>query len=329
MGRERPAVSFVIPVRNGSPHVSRCLAAIAANARTSADVEVLVVDNGSSDDSAEIARRLGARVLSLPSGRVGACRNAGAAAARGDILAFIDVDNEIGPAWLHSCANAFREAGVGGAGYPYHAPADATWVQRAYDGLRMRAAERRNVEWLGAGNLAVRRDVFEQIGGFDEELEACEDVELCHAVRRAGHRIVSEPGMKSVHHGDPRTLAELFLGELWRGRDNLRVSLRGPVTVRTLPGMVLPVAGLASLGLLALGLFSWPWGGGALAAAGAAGVLAIASLKAAVIIHRGRVRSPLGWAQGFAVAATYEAARALSIVSGATHRTRVRVARHV
>jgi hypothetical protein len=325
----RPVVSFIIPVRNGSAHVSRCLAAIAANARTSADVEVLVVDNGSTDGSGESARRLGARVVSLPGARVGTCRNAGAAAARGDILAFIDVDNEIGAGWLRSCATAFQEDGIGAAGYPYNAPADATWVQRAYDGLRARTSDRRDVEWLGAGNLAIRRTVFEQIGGFDEGLEACEDVQLCQAVRRAGHRVAGEPGMKSVHHGDPRTLTELFLGELWRGRDNLRVSLRGPMTVRTLPSMILPVAGLASLGLLALGLLSWPWTGGTLAATGVAGALAIASLKTAVIIRRGRLRSPIGWLQGFVVAATYEAARALSIVSGATHRTRVRVVRHV
>jgi hypothetical protein len=185
------------------------------------------------------------------------------------------------------------------------------------------------VEWLSAGNLAILRTVFERIGGFDEDLEACEDVQLCHAVRRAGHRIASDPGMRSVHHGDPRNLTELFLGELWRGRDNLRVSLRGPVTWRTLPSAILPVAGLASLVLLAIGLPAWPWVGGGLAAIGAGGLVLITGLKTAVIIRRGRLRSPIAWLQGFAVAATYEAARALSLVGSATHRTRVRVVRHV
>jgi hypothetical protein len=286
------------------------------------------VDNGSSDGSSEVARRHGARVLDRPGLRVGACRNAGASAAAGDVLAFIDADNEIGPGWLHACASTFQEKSAGAAGYPYRAPADATWVQRMYDALRAKTDDRRDVEWLGAGNLVVRRTVFEEVGGFDERLEACEDVQLCQSVRQAGYRIVSEPGMDSVHHGDPRTLSDLFFGELWRGRDNLRVSLRGPLVFRAVPSVLLPVAGLACLVLLALGLLTLPWLGGAPPALGALGIIGIALLKALVIITRGRLTSPRAWAQGFAVAGTYELARALSLVSTASHRTRVRVARH-
>jgi hypothetical protein len=178
---------------------------------------------------------------------------------------------------------------------------------------------------VGAGNLAVKRDVFMRVGGFDETLEACEDVALCHAVRRAGYRVVSEPGMDSVHYGDPQRLSDLFFGELWRGRDNLRVSLRGPMSVRSLPGSFLPVIMLACLVLLAAGVAVWPWFGGWPATAGLAGVLVIASARAVVILWRGRIVDPRGWLQALIVAATYEAGRALSLVSGATHKTRVRV----
>jgi GT2 family glycosyltransferase len=325
---DAPSISVVIPVRNGAADLPRCLSSIAANVRPAGGLEIVVVDNGSSDGSGEIARLRGARVIDRPGLRVGACRNAGAAEASGEILAFIDVDNEIGSDWLEACGSAFREEGIGAAGYPYSAPVDGTWVQRMYDALRARAADRRDVEWLGAGNLAIRRTVFDQVGGFDERLEACEDVQLCHSVRHAGHRVVSEPGMESVHHGDPRTLSDLFLGELWRGRDNLRVSLRGPLTIRTVPSALLPVAGLGCLALLTAGLLSWPWLGGLYATIGALGLIAIAALKAVVIITRGRLTSPLAWVQGFVVAATYETARALSLVSAVTHRTRSRVVRH-
>ena len=321
-------ISVVIPVRNGAPHLRRCLSSIKANLTPADRVEIVVVDNGSSDESAEIARGSGARVISLPDLKVGACRNAGAAAAGGGILAFIDADNEIAPGWLQTCVRAFQEQQLGAAGYLYRTPDDATWVQRIYDTLRARTTERRDVEWLAAGNLAVRRTVFEQIGGFDEQLEACEDVQLCQAVRQAGYRVVSEPGMDSVHHGDPATLAALFFGELWRGRDNLRVSLRGPWTLRTVPSMLMPVAGLGCLALVALGLVAWPWLGGAPAIVGLAGLLTIATLKALVMIARGPLTSPGQWAQGFLVAATYETARALSLISTATHRTRLRLARH-
>jgi GT2 family glycosyltransferase len=327
---EAPHVSFIVPARNAAAHLSRCLEAIASSVRPQAGIliETIVVDNGSSDGSADIARRHGARVIERPGIRVGACRNAGAAAARGGILAFVDADNEIGAGWLEACVAVFRDDGAGAAGYAYRAPSNATWVQRTYDALRARTAGRGDVEWLGAGNLAVRRTVFDGIGGFDEGLEACEDVRLCHAIRQAGWRVVSDPRLDSVHHGDPRTLSELFFGELWRGRDNLTVSLRGPLTMRALPGTLLPLVALSCLGLLAFGLLAWPWLSGTVAAAGALGLLAVASVKAIVIITRGRLVSPLAWMQGFAVAATYESARALSLVSSATHHTRMRIARH-
>ncbi len=321
-------ISVVIPVRNGAAHLRRCMSSIKANVPPADRVEIVVVDNGSSDESAEIARGFGARVISLPDLKVGACRNAGAAAAGGGILAFIDADNEIAPGWLQTCVSAFQDQQLGAAGCQYRTPDGATWVQRIYDTLRARTTERRDVEWLAAGNLAVRRTVFDHIGGFDEQLEACEDVQLCQSVRQAGYRVVSEPGMDSVHHGDPATLAALFFGELWRGRDNLRVSLRGPWTLRTVPSMLMPVAGLGCLALVALGLVAWPWLGGVPATVGVAGLLTIATLKALVMIARGPLTSPGQWAQGFLVAATYETARALSLISTATHRTRLRLARH-
>jgi GT2 family glycosyltransferase len=197
-----------------------------------------------------------------------------------------------------------------------------------YDALRARSGDRRDVEWLGAGNLAIRRDVFEQVGGFDERLEACEDVQLCQKVRQAGYRIVSEPGMDNVHYGDPRALSDLFLGELWRGRNNLWVSLQGPLTMRALPSVFLPVVGLSCLALLVFGLFAWPWLGSTPAALGGAGLAAVVISRTLVIVVRGRLAHPLAWGRACVVAATYETARALSLVSTVTHRTRTRVARH-
>ena len=319
-----PSISVVMPVRNGAASLARCLESLAASAGGD-HIEIVVVDNGSTDDSPEIARRYGARVLSRPGLRVGACRNAGAEEAASQVLAFVDADHEVTQHWVLACIRAFQDPTTAAAGYLCRAPEPGTWVQRMYDALRARSGGRRDVEWLGAGNMAIRRDVFLSIGGFDESLEACEDVQLCHDVRRAGHRIVSEPDMGSVHHGDPKRLADLFFGELWRGRDNLRVSLKGPLTLRSLPGVVLPVAMLASLALMGVGVLAWPWLDARLALAGLALASTIAGARTLVIVRRGRLSAPLAWLQAAIVAVTYDTARALSIVSGATHRTRMRV----
>jgi hypothetical protein len=313
-----------MPVRNGAAHLARCLTSLTASAGD-VPLQIVVIDNGSTDTSVEIARRHGARVLSRPGLKVGACRNAGAAEAAGPILAFVDADHEVAREWVSACLRAFEDATTAAAGNLCRAPEPGTWVQRMYDALRARSGSRGDVEWLGAGNMAIRRDVFVGVGGFDESLEACEDVQLCHDVRRAGYRIVAEPDMGSVHYGDPKHLTDLFFGELWRGRDNLRVSLKGPITVRSLPGIVMPIAMLASLVLVGVGVVAWPWLGAGVALGGLVLAAAMVAARTLVIVRRGRLSRPLGWIQAAIVALTYDTGRALSIVSGATHRTRMRV----
>ena len=287
-------------------------------------VELIVVDNGSTDDSPGIAVAHGARVLSAPGLRVGAVRNVGVREATGPIVAFVDADNEVGATWLMGCLDALSGADVGAAGLQYEAPPDGTWVQRQYDLLRWRPSTRRDTDWLSAGNLAMRRDVFQQLGGFDEALEACEDVDLCARIRRAGLRTVAEPSMRSIHHGDPRTLGALFLGELWRGRDNLRVSLREPLRLRSLPGIVLPILTLTLLVALpltavaAMTISRLPMVMTLVSLAG------IAILRAGVIVRRGHLRSLGAWVRSLAVATAFELGRALALLGRASHHTRTR-----
>src|SRR6185295_19962982 len=103
-----------------------------------------------------------------------------------------DADHEIDPAWLASAIDAMQQAGVAAVGAPYDSPPNATWVQRAYDGLRTRSVQPCDVEWLGSGNLVVRRDVFAELGGFDTTLDTCEDVDFCRRVRERGYRLISD-----------------------------------------------------------------------------------------------------------------------------------------
>ena len=224
-----PILSFVVPVRNDAERLRRCLASIRANGYAPGRLEVLVADNGSSDDSALVACQAGASVLTLPGLRVGALRNAAAREAQGDLLAFVDADNEIEPSWAATAAAALQaDATVAAVGSAYLPPPGATAVQRAYDLLRARSTVAGDTEWLGSGNMVVRREVFAALDGFDTRLEACEDVDFCRRLRASGHRLMEEPRLRNVHHGDPASIAAVFRGELWRGRDNARVSLRTP-----------------------------------------------------------------------------------------------------
>jgi GT2 family glycosyltransferase len=310
------SVSFVIPVRNDAVRLRRCLQAIV---RSAADVRIepIVVDNGSTDDTAAVARESGARVIELPGLKVAALRNHGALLASAPILAFVDADHEIAPGWIPAALETMQQSGVGAAGAEYSSPDTPTWVQRVYDAFRRHLPGLTDVEWLGAGNLVVRSDVFARVGGFDNALEACEDVDFCQRLRSADYRIVSDSRLRSVHYGDPSSLKALLVSEMWRGRDNLRISLRGPFTLRELPSVVIPVVGVLSMAVALVGILLLDARAVFVAALA---FLALAALRGVALFRRLRAATPLDLLRAFAVACVYDLGRSLALVARAPHR---------
>ena len=164
-----------------------------------------------------------------------ALRNRGARAALGGILAFVDSDHEIDRSWIETAVEVLSEPTVAATGSRLSDPAERQLgpaaIRRAANAAA-RAAKR--CPGSAAAISPSSAPSFERVGGFDASLTACEDVDLCNRLRLAGHRIVADPALRSIHFGDPRTLKALFFGELWRGRDNLRVTFRGPRTLRVI-----------------------------------------------------------------------------------------------
>jgi hypothetical protein len=315
----------IIPARNAGTTLEACLGSIREASAKTGPVELLVVDNGSTDATAAIAKRLGATVLSVPGLRVSAVRNRAAQTAQAPLLAFVDADHRVGPAWFEAVRNAFADTSIVAAGAEYLAPDDATWVQRTYDRLRLHRPGRYDVTWLPSGNLAIRADVFQRIGGFDESLETCEDVDLCRRLVVTG-RLVADEALASVHYGDPRTLRAVYAGEKWRGRDNLRVTLRPPMNLRSALSALQPLVTVAVLVAAAfLILVDWRRTLQYVMAAGAFDVLG--SLPRALqMFVRGRRRSPLALVRCLVVAIAFDLGRAAAIVVRATHATRATVA---
>ena len=151
----------------------------------------------------------------------------------------------------------------------------------------------RPTRWLAAGNMAVRREAFEAVSGFDESLEACEDVDLSARLRSAQWLVLCDSRLANIHLGDPSTLEAVFRGELWRGRDNVRVSLRGPLGWADMPSIAIPFADLAMIGLTAFGLLASAMPGARLAGLAAAvsgllGFAGLAGLRARAMLARAR-----------------------------------------
>jgi glycosyltransferase involved in cell wall biosynthesis len=194
-----PAVSVIVPARNASGTIARALDALARQ-DLNHPYEVIVIDDASDDDTAEIAERPGPPVRTLRQERIGpsAARNAGAAAAVAPVLAFTDADCYPTTSWLAAGLRALEHADlVQGGVQPdpdtVFLPFDRTiWVERE-TGL------------YESANLIVRRDVFERVGGFEEWLEPeigksfGEDIWFGWRARRAGASTAFCPEAL-VHH---------------------------------------------------------------------------------------------------------------------------------
>jgi len=320
-----PDISFVMPVRDDAARLKKCLESIRANDYPPERVEIVVVDNGSHDDSAAVAKRAGARVIDAPHEGVSEMRNIGAAAARAQILVFVDADHVLGAGWIRAAIEDLGDQTlVAAVGALCRAPDDGTWVQRAYDRLRGHQVGRQRVDWLGAGNMAVGRRAFERVGGFDRSLETCEDVDLCKRLRAEGFTLIGDDRLVNIHLGDPATLGALFRGELWRGRGNVAVSFRPPVTFRELPSVMAPIIQLFGLALAALAFLMAGTNGLVIVSLGLLPSAVVPALRAARMSGRIAPSSAREIAGNAAVAFVYDLARAVAIVAFAGHGVRRR-----
>jgi glycosyltransferase AglI len=213
-GREAlEVVTVVIPVLNAEAVLGECLDAIAAQRDVSWEIEIVVIDNGSTDRSAALAaeHRAAPRVIGESQRGPYAARNAGIATSRGEIIAFTDADCIPDPEWLHAGAEAIRNGlDLAGGAIVQRRSARATAWERYDRAMYLQQEEYVTMQGFAAtANLFVRRKVFDRIGTFVPELVASGDVELGRRARAAGFRLGYAPEARVEHR--PRTT----LQETW------------------------------------------------------------------------------------------------------------------
>jgi GT2 family glycosyltransferase len=254
-----PDVSIVILTWNGRHHLDACLSAVAA--QQGVDAETILVDNASSDGTVEYvrARYPWVRVLALDGnyGFTGG-NNAGARAARGRYLAFLNNDTVPDPGWLRALVAGLDErGGVALATSRIVYLHDPRIVDSAGDGLTRwggafkrhhggdaaEVAESRDVFGACGAAFVVPKRVFDELGGFDEDFSLShEDVDLSYRARLRGYRCryVAD---SIVHHRGSATLGRGSRVAVFHGQRNLEwlyvQNTPLPLLVRTLPGHVL------------------------------------------------------------------------------------------
>jgi mycofactocin system glycosyltransferase len=292
-----PSVTVVIPVKDRAGELARCLASLGRVRYPAEKLEIVVVDDGSADGTPEVARAVGATVVASGGRGRGpaAARNRGAAVARGDVLAFIDSDCVASEGWLAELAPRFADpevVAVGGRVDGMHSSSSLDRYEAEMSSLCLGRRGRsgqggHDTFYLPSCNLLVRRAAFAAAGGFREELQVGEDVDLTWRLRDRGGRIVYTPGGRIAHEHRNR------LGPFLRRRFQygtseglLQVLHPGRRKRLVLPPALAAVTALAVVAILA----GAPW-----LLAAAAAVLAGDAVRLARRLARLELRLPRGW----------------------------------
>lgn len=181
-------ISFIVPAYNEELLIGRSVSSIHAAARECGiDYELIVVDDASTDRTADIARELGARIVRVEKRQIAAVRNAGANEARGDLLVFIDADTWIEAPVVRDILTAVEAGAIGGGclfRFDGHLP---LWARLTYPiGIGLF----RLFQVVGGCCLFCTREALETIGGFSEQHFAAEELIFRNALRRTGKFVI-------------------------------------------------------------------------------------------------------------------------------------------
>jgi glycosyltransferase involved in cell wall biosynthesis len=233
-----PLISVVIPAYNEEPFLPRCLDAL--KKQTFRDFEIIVIAGGQ-DATASIARKFETIVIPQTNRGIAGARQKGFAAASGAIIASTDADTVVPENWLESIAELFRQhpgAGtVAGHFQLYDGPAFVRfWIRVSLNLMPVILKVVPGLWNFGGFNFAVKKDVFEKIGGFDMDRDFGEDIDLCRRLKKNG-KVVFAPSLIVYASGraflnDRFGLKNLanYLSVLLRGKPSLPVVHGSDVT---------------------------------------------------------------------------------------------------
>ena len=201
--RQWPRVSVVVCSYNGAGTIRDCLDGLLE--LDYPNYEVIVVNDGSIDDTARIACEYPFRLISTANSGLSSARNTGAEAATGEIVAYTDDDARPDSHWLKYLAHTFVSGNYAGVGGPNIAPGGDGWiadcVANAPGGPVHVLVSDTEAEHIPGCNMAFRRDVLQQVGGCDPVYHAAgDDVDLCWRVQEAGGRLGFSPSAFVWHH---------------------------------------------------------------------------------------------------------------------------------
>ena len=182
-------LSIIIPAFNEERLIEHCLqsisASLAENCKPGFTSEIIVVDNNSTDNTANLARQAGARVVFEPINQIGRARNTGAAVATGDWLLFVDADSILSPGLLADILRLIEDgksAGCGSTVRMQGLPWWAHWILQLWTRISIL------FRWAAGALVVCRTDAFRDVGGFNQELYAADEIGLSQQLKKWGRQ---------------------------------------------------------------------------------------------------------------------------------------------
>lgn len=210
--------TIIIPAYNAAATLDECLRA--CTTQRGPECEIIVVDDGSTDATGDIARRYPVRYFYQENAGPAAARNHGAREARGDIFAFTDADCVPQEDWIEQLVSAFDADMVAAAGGTYGIMNPSNLLARLiHDEIRYRHDRQASeVDFLGSFNVAYHRSYFERAGGFDESytMASGEDNDLAYRIHDLGGILRFVP-QAVVGHYHPEKLSSYLRTQRWHG----------------------------------------------------------------------------------------------------------------
>lgn len=240
-------VSIIIPVKNDAENLRACLTSIESCDSVGIEYEVLVIDNGSTDNTIAVANDFNVTIFQVPDVTVACLRNLGAKQSVGEILAFIDSDCTVDRDWFRQINGYLTPSNIVCFGSPPLYPEKSTWVQRCWFQVRRYGVNSRwigEVDWLESMNMFVRRQAFFAVDGFDANLTTCEDYDLCVRIQSEG-TIVCDNRIVAFHHGEAENIRRFYQKERWRGISNFESLKRHQFALAEIASVLFPVVQLS------------------------------------------------------------------------------------
>jgi glycosyltransferase involved in cell wall biosynthesis len=255
-------VSLVIPGRNVSGTIKECSESVVPLLNRHGLEEIIFVDDGSVDATAEIVQRYPVRYIRTEAKGPGAARNTGWQSAKGDLIWFVDADCIAEPDALSILLEHMKDPQLAGVGGSYgNAREDSLLACLVHEEIverHLRMPSR--VNFLASFNVLYRREVLERFGGFDETYLKAQDAELAYRIQQTGAQLAFDPSSRVKHHHPVKFLSYLRTQSAqayWR----MFLYARHPGKMRgdsysSLIDHIQPILGVLTLATLLFSLFA-------------------------------------------------------------------------